>query len=550
MMRKLVCIFLLGFGTLSAQWQADTIRIGEAACVVDRAEDTYQTRTELDSAIALTLIDADMGELIAQRTTGHVLQYGPAGATSSMRQGGLAADHFTVAWHGLSLNSITLGQADMSLFPVFLFNKSTLYQTTNAAYFPGNSFAGGLLLNTDVPVRSDADGYMGWNSLTNYSSGVGWTLRNKKVSWVTRAIWRMLENRFTYTDYFKIDAPQLEQQHNDTRQTAVLSRIQYDFAPGALAYVEGWYQDKDTDIPVIMGSYGSSDALQADSSLRLVGGMEYQHENTSVNIRGGWSYEYQHYRAVQTTDGWGVDSRMTIYRSYIDAFLTHRFKHWLMVDAGWQTSDNRALNTNYNSGEAGEWRHMAFGGIHGDYKGWYYRVSGNLPFINSAISMASGAVVGSKTVATGNHGSVRLLLQGSLKNRLPDFNEKYWQPGGNPELLPEKGWQGDAEFAYVENHDSWKAECAIMYSYSAIDQWIQWVPGSSGIFIPVNYQHVNLQSLTPRLNIGGKLRQQTFGCSGAITFTRSEFTSPDLTGGLPYTPSYAASVSANYGIRN
>jgi iron complex outermembrane receptor protein len=110
----------------------------------------------------------------------------------------------------------------------------------------------------------------------------------------------------------------------------------------------------------------------------------------------------------------------------------------------------------------------------------------------------------------------RLVLRShfSSKFRKPTFNEKYWNPGGNPQLKPEKGNGGEltAEVMAIGQHDgSFWLEAKITGYYQSIDNWIQWVIHDS--LTPVEYKKVRASGTETWIEYGihsGSLRVKGF----------------------------------------
>jgi iron complex outermembrane receptor protein len=96
----------------------------------------------------------------------------------------------------------------------------------------------------------------------------------------------------------------------------------------------------------------------------------------------------------------------------------------------------------------------------------------------------------------------RLILRSGLSNkfRKPTFNEKYWKPGGNPGLRPEKGWGGElaAEYVISGRDDKFRLEGMVMGYFQHVDNWIQWVTRDS--LTPVEYKKVHARGIEARID--------------------------------------------------
>lgn len=65
--------------------------------------------------------------------------------------------------------------------------------------------------------------------------------------------------------------------------------------------------------------------------------------------------------------------------------------------------------------------------------------------------------------------------------RYPTLNDLYFQPGGNPNLAPEKGFTYDTGLEFTLKSDelfTLKGEATVFDSH--IDDWILWIPTTKG----------------------------------------------------------------------
>lgn len=83
---------------------------------------------------------------------------------------------------------------------------------------------------------------------------------------------------------------------------------------------------------------------------------------------------------------------------------------------------------------------------------------------------------------------LHLSLLGNVSRnfRVPTLNDRYWQGAGNPDLLPEQSYAGEAGLKISASHFNLQTTCF----YQLVDQWIQWKPEQDGIFKPINERKV------------------------------------------------------------
>ena len=70
--------------------------------------------------------------------------------------------------------------------------------------------------------------------------------------------------------------------------------------------------------------------------------------------------------------------------------------------------------------------------------------------------------------------------------RMPTFNDRFWQPGGNPDLRPERAWTADVGF-FLQGRRSIVEVTAFA---SDVRNQIVWAPTGAGYWAPENTQHV------------------------------------------------------------
>jgi iron complex outermembrane receptor protein len=87
--------------------------------------------------------------------------------------------------------------------------------------------------------------------------------------------------------------------------------------------------------------------------------------------------------------------------------------------------------------------------------------------------------------------SLRLKAHVARAFRVPTFNDRYWQPGGNPDLQPERSWGGDVglRFDRPRGHAELTA-----FAQRRRDQ-IVWQPTGNGNWSPRNVDRVRALGL-------------------------------------------------------
>jgi iron complex outermembrane receptor protein len=102
--------------------------------------------------------------------------------------------------------------------------------------------------------------------------------------------------------------------------------------------------------------------------------------------------------------------------------------------------------------------------------------------------------------------------------RVPTLNERFWQPGGNPNLKPEQSVNGEVGVEYQWLGEKWKVENSVTMYHSLVDNWVLWRQGER-FWYPDNL----LQVYARGVELNSKLAYKTTNFS-LITGLQYQFT--------------------------
>jgi iron complex outermembrane receptor protein len=134
-----------------------------------------------------------------------------------------------------------------------------------------------------------------------------------------------------------------------------------------------------------------------------------------------------------------------------------------------------------------------------------------------------------------------LQLSASRNFRIPTFNDLYWNPGGNQNLVPESSYQIDLgqrlEFGGMT--------FSLNGYYIATEDMIRWLPHSSGIWSPSNVDEVRIYGLEGELAVTHPIQRKQnieFKANYAYTVSEDMATREQLI----YVPFHRANASVAY----
>ena len=446
-------------------------------------------------------------ELLSSNTTLFIKDYG-GGRLATLSIRGTTASQNTLTWNGLSLNTPTLGLSDLSLIPVFFVDKATIQYGGNGA-LNGNAAIGGAVHLLSSPVFG-----AGWNaqlftsaaSFADFQQGVSVSYSGKSYHTKTAFYHRNAENNYTFEDIYLLKKPVREQRHAHFRQDGFLQEHSF-LLKRDLFSIHAMLLDAGREIPPLMGSVNyQSDQFEKDRQLRIVTSWKHYARRLQTMMRLGWLDD-----RIDYTDGFiRLDDRSRGQHLTIETEALY-IKGSHQLQSGFQLNSSRAyVNSLFGENIQGYpgYHSITRSSLYLSYKYLFKSIlicaslrkelanKNEYPFIPSA-GMQWKVMNG-------------LTLFGNLAAvyRTPTLNDLYWQPGGNPALKPEKGYQSDMRLQYQHSIHKFIIDLTAGGFYMNVDNWIQWTPDNNNNYSPINIETVNSHGVE---------------CSGKITFNSGEW---------------------------
>ncbi len=132
----------------------------------------------------------------------------------------------------------------------------------------------------------------------------------------------------------------------------------------------------------------------------------------------------------------------------------------------------------------------------------------------------------------------------SKNYRVPTFNDLFWQPGGNLNLVPESSYQIDFGQALAYKF----ASARLNGYYIRTKDMIQWVPDNRGLFRPQNINEVVNYGLEVELELKNKIGEHFFNLSSNYSYTISENEATKKQ--LIYVPFHKINLNFGYAYKN
>ncbi|MFI0428029.1 TonB-dependent receptor plug domain-containing protein [Mariniflexile sp. HMF6888] len=137
----------------------------------------------------------------------------------------------------------------------------------------------------------------------------------------------------------------------------------------------------------------------------------------------------------------------------------------------------------------------------------------------------------------------KIQINGSKNYRIPTFNDLYWQPGGNLDLVPESSYQVDFGQQFNFKHFNFK----LNGYYISTEDLIQWKPDINGFWSPVNIAETQSYGVELELESQYKVKAHHFNVNAHYSYTVSE--NIETKKQLIYVPFHKGNVSLAYGYK-
>ena len=541
--RRVACVLVVLLAATAAHAQtrnqkSETHQLPEARVRGLRPESfaVGNQRLTLDSAVLAQYRGSTAADVLGARLGLYLKNYGP-GQLSIVSLRGTSAQHTAVLWNGLNIALPTLGQNDLALLPIGA-NTQLLVQPGPAAALYGSGAVGGaIILRTEPDYRP---GLRGSGQADAGSFGLrGGSL---DVRTATRALalrvaasYRTAQNDYPYT----VQEPAGRVRY--TMQNAAL-RHQYSFSPD-LAWRVGaageltaaaWLTEADREIQPGTGTAGSQ-ARELDQSRRLVLG--YRRATSSggqYQMRGAWFEDVINYSDQ------GATSNSRVRTTQAQAEYTLPLGALASLRLGGEAQHFAALVDGYGTEPIAENRAAAFALLRYDPRP-RLRLSANLraaalPAGLAPLTPTVGvewdvwAPAAPDTLAAAVQPGLTLKGSAARTYRAPTLNERYWQPGGNPDLQAESG--GGYELGLRHRWGQVRRlalETELTAFHQLVNDWVQWLPlGPNGAYSPRNLRQVRSQGLEASTLL--RLRRGQYRASARVAYS---FTETQKTQGVP-----------------
>ena len=473
----------------------------------------------VDSSVMTEKVNLSLSDLLSENTPIYIKNHG-RGALSTASFRGTAASHTQVTWNGINVNSPMTGMIDFSLIPVYIVDDLNLKH--GSASIADNS--GGL--GGSINISNSAD----WNNKLNIKAmqGVGsystfdeflsFSAGNKTIQSKTRVYHNYSKNNYTFINRLignidpetgNIINPLDTNKHADYKRYGILQEIYLRPASNSIFSVKWWSQKTDRSIPRVTSYEGDENAninKQYDTDNNLIIDWHRYGSRSKFAARSAVAHKLLDYMSWYFIDGIGYEpdvyskSKHTGFLNVLD--YNFKFNSNYSLDA--------RLNVDYHSVSSRDSvigidiynkKRLETSFFLAGKATFFDRINLNLMLRQDMKGDKSSPLIPFLGFDFRVLKNKDWVLKGNIAQnyRHPSLNDLFWQPGGNPDLKPEKGTGFEIGTEYQLKSDLFELKSATVFFRNKVDDWITWLPTYKGYWQPFNINRVLSQGIESNL---------------------------------------------------
>lgn len=538
--------FVLCLSTLTLTGQGITDSVFQIQGVSIAAEQVFvkeqagMKQTNVDTTVLQNKVTLSLSDLLSENTSVFIKDHGRGAlATASFR--GTSASHTQVSWNGININSPMAGMVDFSLIPVYIIDELNLKHGSASLADQGGGIGGSININnrTEWKEKNSFAYLQGIGSYSTFDEFIQASIGNKKIQSKTRLYHNYSKNDYTFINrgIASIDPssgditnPIDTNDHASYLRYGLLQEIYYRPGTNHIISLKYWGQYADRTIPKPTSYEGPENSnlnSQLDRDHRLVADWKYYGDFGRLLLRSGYSDKRLDYNQMNMVPGlgvipaiWSESRQQSLYNALSYSGNTEGNLSW---EGNIHTNFHRVSSADSVSGAGYVGGRNELSAMFAVSKSFRERLNLNLmlrqewvdgkrlpfiPYFGMDLRLLKG---------------VDLILKGNIARNyhLPSLNDLYWQPGGNPDLLPEEGFTVEAGISYQQEFMSQLLITELSLYRSQIENWIIWIPSYRGFWEPKNIRSVLSKGIEYNIRLQGYFSDFNYKLSATYGYTRA-----------------------------
>lgn len=449
------------------------------------------------------------------------------GMVSSPAFRGTNASHTAVVWNGININSPLTGQLDFNTVTPFNYDDLVVRSGGSSVLYGTGAIGGSIHLNNQLRFQEHFENRL----MTGYGSFDTRSLNFKQDFGTKKWAYSLGVNTIVSdNDYRFIET-------GDRNENAAFEQWGINFSAGhrlgASSLLKLYHQTQ-------IGDRNLSGTLVAPGRSRYKDDrhqtqLHYQlgHGKTTSQVRIAHLYEQYRFFENKENPGFSFGKVNTLLARYqMDTELTPKIK----LNTALQFTNLEGRGSNLGGVSRNDFSTILIA-KHRLSEKFVYNLNARKDFITDF----NAPWVYGFDFAYSLTPKYSLKLNASRNFRVPTFNDLYWQPGGNLDLVTETSYQLDLGQQFRFGN----MQFLLNGYYIDTQDMIRWLPSTNGIWSPVNVDSVTIYGLEGEMDFSkeiGKQQSVELNLNYAYTVSKDDSTNEQLI----YVPFHRGTGSVAY----
>lgn len=488
-------------------WRSLSILLLAAISLQALAQDSIRKRSIDTVSISASPIERDIQEQpiapelikmnlsgtlssITSRNTGiYIKNYGASNlATISLR--GLGAEKTQVIWNGMKLNSAMNGTIDLQTLPVALFDNIGVSDASRSVEVTAGSLGGALEVSSDRPkgrfglmFNQEVGSFGTYNTLLKVQTNTGqW---GQKLG----LIFRHADNDYRYKNVALARSPEMTLTNSRLRQYGGLYELYH--STGFSYKTLTTYSDR--QIPPTMLTLDNKEQQKDWLSLHQLQ-LEKKVKGHKLVAQAAYKYDNIWYtNPLAEIDAPSITHTLNLNFTASKTFHP-AWRYTVRADHTSQWAQSDGLEEDPYQHITGLFGKLSFNPTRAKWLTLSYQMRQDV--IDDKFAPYLPAFMVNTRL---KYWISELTIERNY--RYPTLNDKYWNPGGNPDLKAELGmnlqWRNSLDL-YKKKHTLLNLTATAYYML--VNDWILWQPSQYGYWTPQNIKKVRSTGIESKLS--------------------------------------------------
>jgi len=528
-MKKLISIVLVLCATVGYAQQDSILKLDEVVVSDSRVKqyaEGYKVTVLQDSIIQRT--NGSLTSLLAFNSNIYFKENG-FGMVSSPAFRGTNASHTAVIWNGININSQLNGQIDFNTINPFNYNSISIRSGGGSVQYGSGAIGGSIHLNSDLLFKEHFDNQVsiGYGSYKTKKINFNQSYGSRLMSYSLGVNYNASDNNYKYLNTGE------ENKNGEFNNLNLNWNIGYVLSENQILklYHQTFISDRNLSGNLVV--LGRSKYKDNQYRTQLEWGSYGPKAISKIKL----AYLQEEYKYFENKDA-AIYSFGKVSNFLARYSLDYKLSKFFRLNSFLEYNNYKGAGDSFGSPERDDFsatallKHIISSTI-------AYNLSVRQDFSSDFSSPLVFSFDGSYSL-TDNY---QVKINASKNFRTPTFNDLYWQPGGNLELIPEKSYQLD--FGNVLNIGA----VSMQYNgyYISTKDMIKWLPNNEGVWSPINIDDVEIYGAEAKIEANYSLgKNQELGIKTNYAYTVSEDKSTNEQ--LIYVPFHMANGSLEYRI--